>query len=614
VSGLDSAQLDARLRVLVRSDLLREEADPRSAERGQYAFVQALIREVAYSTLSLKDRRTRHLAAARFFESLGDDELAGALAAHYLAAFRATATGDESAALGAQARLALVGAADRAESLGAPRQAMTFLEQALEVAGSDAERGALLERATELSHKGVDLAASVRLVEQLKALRAAMGDRAGMALAAALESETLYFARQRDHSTQVAADALKEFADLGDDPAVLRLTAAVANGAAFTRQYVEAQQMADHALAVAERRNLPELASRMLVIKSTVSLFQGRLWEAIALADGARRLADQHGLIEASLRANTALTNVLALDDPRATVETERQVVELARRLGRRDTLMVNLGNLAEDVRRTGEWLPMIQELDAAIAEDPDSASGTVLEAAAALLRAYRGEVDDDHATRMFEQLATLQDSDVASSADDLRAVLALNRKDFEGAAAAWLVNTDHSDLNAPYALPKAGFAAVLAGDAATANLVLDRLAALGTRGRAIETDMAAVRAGIAAMEGDTADALAGYRVARQRFQDLGLPWDVALTAVSAGMRLDPSSPEVAGWLADARRTFEALGARPMREILDEIVARGMGGAAGAAGVSGSSGSPGSSKASGTGDASGSVTTEPRSA
>ncbi len=62
------------------------EIDPRSPERGQYAFVQALIREVAYNTLSKKDRKKLHLAAARHFEALGYDELAGALASHYLAA------------------------------------------------------------------------------------------------------------------------------------------------------------------------------------------------------------------------------------------------------------------------------------------------------------------------------------------------------------------------------------------------------------------------------------------------------------------------------------------------------------------------------------------------
>ena len=75
--GPTRLQLEAPLRTLVRRELLEREADPRCPERGQYAFVQSLIREVAYNTLARADRRSRHLAAARWFESLGDDELAG---------------------------------------------------------------------------------------------------------------------------------------------------------------------------------------------------------------------------------------------------------------------------------------------------------------------------------------------------------------------------------------------------------------------------------------------------------------------------------------------------------------------------------------------------------
>jgi predicted ATPase len=86
VSGVEAAELESRLRALVRRELFTQERDSRSPERGQYAFVQALIREVAYNTLARKDRKARHLAAARFFEGLGSDELAGALAGHYLAA------------------------------------------------------------------------------------------------------------------------------------------------------------------------------------------------------------------------------------------------------------------------------------------------------------------------------------------------------------------------------------------------------------------------------------------------------------------------------------------------------------------------------------------------
>lgn len=118
VSGVPVADLEPRLRGLVRRELLVHEADPRSPEQGQYAFVQALIREVAYHTLARADRKARHLAAARFFESVGADELAGALAGHYLAAHASAAEGPEADALAAQARVALRGAAERAAALG----------------------------------------------------------------------------------------------------------------------------------------------------------------------------------------------------------------------------------------------------------------------------------------------------------------------------------------------------------------------------------------------------------------------------------------------------------------------------------------------------------------
>ncbi len=51
VSGIDEPDLEPRLRGLVRRELLAVEGNPRSPERGQYAFVQSLVREVAYNTL-----------------------------------------------------------------------------------------------------------------------------------------------------------------------------------------------------------------------------------------------------------------------------------------------------------------------------------------------------------------------------------------------------------------------------------------------------------------------------------------------------------------------------------------------------------------------------------
>ena len=64
------------------------------------------------------DRKTRHLAAARYFESLGDDELAGALATPLPGRAPANARqGAEADALAGQARIALRAAAERAAAL-----------------------------------------------------------------------------------------------------------------------------------------------------------------------------------------------------------------------------------------------------------------------------------------------------------------------------------------------------------------------------------------------------------------------------------------------------------------------------------------------------------------
>ena len=51
VTGDDSPDQEARLASLRRRELLAVETDPRAPTRGQHAFVQALVREVAYGTL-----------------------------------------------------------------------------------------------------------------------------------------------------------------------------------------------------------------------------------------------------------------------------------------------------------------------------------------------------------------------------------------------------------------------------------------------------------------------------------------------------------------------------------------------------------------------------------
>ena len=73
VTGMSADHLEPMLAELVRKEVLSLQADPRSPERGQYGFLQDLVKRVAYETLSKRDRKERHLAVAAWFEASADE-------------------------------------------------------------------------------------------------------------------------------------------------------------------------------------------------------------------------------------------------------------------------------------------------------------------------------------------------------------------------------------------------------------------------------------------------------------------------------------------------------------------------------------------------------------
>ena len=571
IEGGEREQLDATLGRLVRNELLRVELDPRSPERGQYAFVQALIREVAYSTLSLRDRRTRHLAAARYFEGIGDDELAGALAAHYVAAYKSSAEGPEAEALGGQARISLRAAAARAQQLGAPSQAVSFLRQAVDVTTFEGERADLLEQAAENATIAGQNEIAETLIAQALEVRERGADDAATANAKRLQVEALISARQRDEAIRVAEEVLAQFGDLGDDPRWVRLLVSSARAHQLQGNYDRSTELSRIALARAERTAQIDAAARCLHLNGQAAFFQGRLWEGRALSIGAAELAEQAGLPELVMRASMTVAAIGALDDPRDAVRRQKEALELARRLGQRGMEITVLGNVAEDARRTGEWEWVEAELTRAQGLDLDSADSIVVDTAMAGLAAIRGTLDDERLAAITERLATLEDRDVGASRYDLLGLQAFSQGRWADAARGWLPGVDESDFIAPYTLPRVAVASVLAGDAAGAGAALDRLDSLGARGRAVDADRTTVGAGIAALEGDRPAALTGFRSALAAFRELGLVWDEALLGLQAGVTLGPDDPEVADWLAAGRDILVRLGALSLVEQADRI-------------------------------------------
>jgi hypothetical protein len=74
LGGRSRDELEPLLASLVRKEVLGVQSDPRSPERGQYGFLQDLVRHVAYETLSKRERKARHLAAADHLREAFPDE------------------------------------------------------------------------------------------------------------------------------------------------------------------------------------------------------------------------------------------------------------------------------------------------------------------------------------------------------------------------------------------------------------------------------------------------------------------------------------------------------------------------------------------------------------
>jgi class 3 adenylate cyclase len=169
LGSLEDTTLDRVLTSLVRKEVLSVQADPRSPERGQYAFVQDLLKRIAYDTLSRPERKARHLAAAAHLERTAaavEGELVEVIAAHYLDAYEAAPDADDAPALRAKAGEHLALAGERAASLAASEEAQRYFAKAAALAEDDLVRASLFERAGMAAFGGARWATTAELLDQ----------------------------------------------------------------------------------------------------------------------------------------------------------------------------------------------------------------------------------------------------------------------------------------------------------------------------------------------------------------------------------------------------------------------------------------------------------------
>ena len=577
VSGAAEMELEPRLRGLVRRELLTLEADLRSPERGQYAFVQALIREVAYNTLARADRKRRHLAAARFFESLGSDELAGGLAGHYLAAHANASEGPEADALAAQARIALRAAAERATALGSHDQALAFLEQALTVTTDPAEEAELLERAGESASAGAHHDRADALLRRAIELQRERGDRPAAARVAAALGRARLAPFRTEQALALLEPAADEYADLGADTAFVALLGQLARAYMMHGDGERSIQVADRALAAAEHADLVELVADTLVTKGTALGGLGRGYEGLGGIETGLHLAERHGLAVTAVRARLNRGWLLSRGDPREALANDRVGLAEARRLGQRGWSTVFLTNAAVNARWTGDWEWASRELEELLAGDPEGEGRIIGLSSMIWYRAWRGDPTEELLLEVERLAGDTSDRQVLVSVDDARAAGTMSAGALSEAAAAYRRAAAWDTGSTPDVLALAARLSLRDGDAAAAASDLAALEATGARGPAIDARRVSIQAGLAALGGRGGDALVLYRDAIRRFRDSGLPFDEALTAIEMATLLDPAEPEVRAAADAGREILVRLAAAPLIAQLDGARARSAG-------------------------------------
>jgi len=377
VSGQDEAAVRSALADLVRREVLSVSADPLSPERGNYQFAQQMLRQVAYDTLSRRDRKTRHLAVAAHLRTAfaGDgEEMTDVIARHYLDALRAIPDDPDIAQIRGQAVSALIRAAERAERTGAPARAATSYATAAQVSPLDQVDGAdaavLWERAARAAITGGSYAAAVDYAARARAQHLSRADSRAAARAQAIAGHALrQWGRHAEAREQLisAVDVLRTDPDTETVSALGELAALeiFAGSSDADRLSTEALTLGE-ALDVGAR----QLAELFATHGIYLAIAEQRA-QSIAYLRESARLATQAGDSFTLGRALFNLSDVLAITDPAAAADTARTAVEHLRRVGNQNGLAFATGNLAEALLDLGDWDSAEAELAQSADSDP---------------------------------------------------------------------------------------------------------------------------------------------------------------------------------------------------------------------------------------------------
>jgi class 3 adenylate cyclase/tetratricopeptide (TPR) repeat protein len=573
LSGLSDEALESLLASLVRKEVLAVQADPRSPEHGQYGFLQDLVRHVAYETLSKRERRARHLAAASHLRAsfADEEEIVEVLASHYLDAYREVPDAEDAGEIKAKAREMLGRAGERAASLAAAREAQRYFQQAAELTDEPLVRAELDERAGRMAwRRGRADEAVALLTEALTVL-----ERENLKHPAARVSSVLAEIDFREGRVSEAVERLERaLADLrGEEPDadVAEASAQLGRFLILSGALDEAVPHLELALELAEALALPEILAQALTSKSVIYTRTNRLEESRILLEGALAIALANDLPSAAIRAMNNLAVIFeSADRFPAVVETSGRALQLARRLGDRVwetaflagpiSTFVILGRWSEAIDRAVEAYDILPESVHSANTVPihliaiECARGHIAAARARLDScAWMRDIDDPQSWsshRLHEALLLRVEGNPAAALDVLDPVVAT-----QGLGITFLT----TKLSVVEMLE----AAFELGDLGRLEELLVTIESLRPGERPPMLD-AHARRFRAKFSGDEA----GFTAAATRFRNLEMPFWLAITELEHAELLSEQgrSDEAEPLLTEAQEIFERLEATPWLE------------------------------------------------
>jgi class 3 adenylate cyclase/tetratricopeptide (TPR) repeat protein len=578
LSNRADAELDPILVSLARKEVLSIQADPRSPEHGQYGFLQDLVRRVAYDTLSKRERRTRHLAAAEYLRHAfaEEEEIVEVLASHYVEAFRAAPDADDAGEVKANAREMLTRAGERASSLAAANEAKRYFEVAADLADDPLAQAELLHRAARMSwYQGI-VDESTRLFETAIALYESEGDTHGAARASGRLGEVEWSAGR---ITDAVERMERAFAVVSTDPPdedIAELVARLAHVQWFAGDNDGASHRAELALDLGESLWLPGIIARALQTKGIISMTRGHLEEAAAYFNHSLKISLEHDVWDRAEVAYFLLSdNCFQRDRFADALDYLDEALAVSRRAGGRLQEWEVLGEMTYPLFMLGRWAESVAALEE-IPEDQIRRAGLILGPLSSVLEIYIHRGDVAAAEHLFDLFARLEhSSDVQELSCYASATAALRRaqgRHAEAVAAAEEALGRGRALNptiqsVKQALVEGVEAALALGDVATAECFLqpEEDVPVGRRSPYLE---AQVRRFQARIDGPGDEADENFRRAAATLRELGLTFwlGVALVEHSESLLASGRDDEAEPLRSEAREIFARLEATPWVE------------------------------------------------